>query len=72
MYSDTYEWSGIFGTSTGYTAAQNLPLWYPHWDNTNGFADFIPFGGWTTPVMKQVRDYCKWLVYGCCTILKCF
>lgn len=34
-------------------AAAPLDLWYPHYDKSPSFSDFIGFGGWTTPLIKQ-------------------
>lgn len=37
-------------------AGADFPLWYPHYDKNPSFSDFTPFGGWTTPSMKQYWD----------------
>ena len=29
---------------------------YVHWDGNASFSDFKPFGGWTTPTIKQYKD----------------
>ena len=26
---------------------------YPHYDDSPSFSDFVPFGGWTRPAIKQ-------------------
>jgi hypothetical protein len=52
VYSSTNEWTTIFG-STSFVYGNDLPLWYPHYDNNPSFSDFKSFGGWTTPHAKQ-------------------
>jgi len=39
----------------GTTRFSNLPLWYAHYDGSPSFSDFVPFGGWGRPVMKQYQ-----------------
>jgi len=51
VYTSSAQWSPIMGS--GYTGGKNLPLWYPHWDGSKSFSDFVAFGGWTKPNMKQ-------------------
>ena len=55
IYASAHEWSVVLGsTSTCKEAAKEVPaLWYAHYDNKQTFADFSPFGGWTTPNVKQ-------------------
>jgi hypothetical protein len=50
-YASEYEWSITVGSSC--TSASSTPLWYAHYDNDPSFSDFAPFGGWTTPAVKQ-------------------
>jgi len=52
VYSSSYQWSSIFG-STSYSYGSYLPLWYAHYDNNASFSDFVAFAGWTTPHAKQ-------------------
>lgn len=52
IYSSYYQWESIFG-STSYAYGSNLPLWYAHYDNSKVWTDFVSFGGWTTPAVKQ-------------------
>ncbi len=33
--------------------AASVQLWYAHYDKKQTFDDFKPFGGWTTPNIKQ-------------------
>jgi len=50
IYASESQWKIIMG---GTTIFNSLPLWYPHYDNIQSFADFSQFGGWTRPAMKQ-------------------
>ena len=45
------QWTSIMGDS--YTKGSPFPLWYTQGNNIASFDDFVPFGGWTQPVMKQ-------------------
>jgi len=51
VYTSSSQWDPIMGSS--YTGGSSKPLWYPHYDNSASFSDFVPFGGWTKPAMKQ-------------------
>ncbi|MGW6275728.1 glycoside hydrolase family 25 protein [Streptomyces sp. NPDC055060] len=51
IYTSASQWNPIFGED--FTIASDLPLWYPHHDGVQSFADFTPFGGWTRPQIKQ-------------------
>ena len=50
IYTSNSQWSPITG---GSTAFKKYPLWYPHYDNSASFSDFVPFGGWSKPAIKQ-------------------
>jgi len=50
IYASQYEWTSIMGNWDG---ARFYPLWYPHYDGSPSYSDFVPFGGWTSPSMKQ-------------------
>lgn len=52
MYTSKNSWSTIAGTNSDFSF---LPLWYPHYENTPNptYSDFVSFGGWTTPNVKQ-------------------
>ncbi|KAF7727446.1 hypothetical protein EC973_007515 [Apophysomyces ossiformis] len=52
IYSSYYQWQSITG-SVSYNLASNVPLWYAHYDENLSFSDFSPFGGWSTPSIKQ-------------------
>jgi hypothetical protein len=53
IYSSTYQWSSIFGSTSYAYKADGLPIWYAHYDNKKTYDDFTPFGGWTYPHAKQ-------------------
>lgn len=50
IYSSASQWNPITKSSTD---LGDIPLWYAHWDKKDNFSDFKPFGGFTSPVMKQ-------------------
>jgi GH25 family lysozyme M1 (1,4-beta-N-acetylmuramidase) len=50
IYTSNSQWSPITG---GSTQLSKYPLWYPHYDNNPSFSDFVPFGGWSKPAIKQ-------------------
>ena len=52
IYTDITSWNTIVGI---WTEASDLMLWYAHWNGVTSFSDFVPFGGWTKPSMKQYR-----------------
>ena len=35
------------------TEFSSLPLWYIRWNSNPDASDFVPFGGWKTPLAKQ-------------------
>jgi len=53
VYASEYMWTSIAGSSC--TVGASSPLWYADYDNEPNFDDFKPFGGWTTPTMKQYQ-----------------
>ena len=58
IYASAYMWESIMGSCT---VGSSLALWYAHYDGMQTFSDFSPFGGWSTPAMKQYYDsvgYC--------------
>eukprot|EP01106_Pelomyxa_sp_JSP_P000846 TRINITY_DN1124_c0_g1_i5.p1 TRINITY_DN1124_c0_g1~~TRINITY_DN1124_c0_g1_i5.p1 ORF type:complete len:227 (-),score=69.32 TRINITY_DN1124_c0_g1_i5:182-862(-) len=59
VYASSYMWSKIAGSTCTIASSQGVLLWYAHWDNVLAFTDFTPFGGWTTPTMKQYTDQLK-------------
>jgi len=50
IYTSASQWNPITGSST---ELGDIQLWYAHWDKKDNFSDFKPFGGWTSPVIKQ-------------------
>lgn len=50
MYTSNSQWSPITGGSTAFSS---LPLWYPHYDGNPSYSDWVPFGGWSSPAIKQ-------------------
>ena len=51
VYTSASQWNPIMGS--GYTGGSSYPLWYAHYDGAKDFSDFQPFGGWSSPTMKQ-------------------
>ncbi|KAH3744709.1 glycoside hydrolase family 25 protein [Pelomyxa schiedti] len=51
VYTSKSQWQPIMGSS--YTGGAAYPLWYAHYDNNPSFSDYVAFGGWTTPSVKQ-------------------
>ncbi len=43
------------GSLKGCPAAASQQLWYAHYDNNPSFGDFVAFGGWTKPNIKQFQ-----------------
>lgn len=56
VYTSAYQWGNIMGSGCTVGADNSLPLWYAHYDNNPSFSDFSPYGGWTSPNMKQYYD----------------
>eukprot|EP00048_Salpingoeca_helianthica_P015829 m.228805 g.228805 ORF g.228805 m.228805 type:complete len:237 (+) comp17602_c0_seq1:22-732(+) len=52
VYTSASQWNPIMGDWAG---GAKLPLWYAHYDNSPSFSDFSPFGGWTSPSIKQYQ-----------------
>ena len=53
IYSSQYMWSSIMGSQKACAGLSAYPLWYAHYDKNPSFSDFVGFGGWTKPHMKQ-------------------
>ncbi|OMJ74587.1 hypothetical protein SteCoe_26444 [Stentor coeruleus] len=51
IYSNYYNWQSIVGLN--WSGVSSLPLWYAHYDNNPSFSDFVSFGGWSSPAIKQ-------------------
>lgn len=52
VYTSTYMWGNIMGSSSACTSASSVPLWYAHYDNSASFGDYKKIGGWSKPAMK--------------------
>ena len=52
VYTSKSQWTPITGNSN---ILGNLPLWYAHYDNNPSYSDFVPFGGWSSPSIKQYQ-----------------
>ncbi|GAM21124.1 hypothetical protein SAMD00019534_042990, partial [Acytostelium subglobosum LB1] len=50
VYTSSSQWEPIMGDWSG---GASFPLWYAHYDGSPSFDDFSPFGGWSTPAIKQ-------------------
>lgn len=55
IYASNYMWNQIMGGTDRCAKFMHLPLWYAHYDNLASFTDYKPFGGWTTPTIKQYK-----------------
>ena len=54
VYSQVSEWNAIMGSGDACLAGSSLPLWYVSLKTGEAaYADFVPFGGWKSPFMKQ-------------------
>jgi hypothetical protein len=59
IYSSIHMWTTWMSTDpNGCTSGSSLPLWYPHYQKPAdpSFDDFVEFGGWTKPSIKQYAD----------------
>jgi len=71
IYTSASQWIPIMGEWDG---GSSFPLWYAHYDDNPSFSDFSPFGGWSSPSIKQYEgnldvcgasidaDWCVWCV----------
>jgi len=50
IYSSKSQWDPIMCSSTKFSS---LPIWYAHYDKNPAFSDWVNFGGWTKPAIKQ-------------------
>ena len=53
IYASEYMWQTIMGSLKGCPSVSSTQLWYAHYDNKPTFSDFLPFGGWSKPNIKQ-------------------
>ena len=57
VYSSIYMWNDqTAGASCTAGADNGAPLWYAHYDGRQTFDDFVSFGGWHKPNVKQYND----------------
>jgi hypothetical protein len=48
IYTSSYEWNLVVGSKQACPdVANNIPLWYAHFDNSASFNDYSQIGGWT-------------------------
>jgi len=52
IYSSKAQWTPIMCSTTKFAS---LPIWYAHYDNNPSFSDWVNFGGWTKPAIKQFQ-----------------
>ena len=50
IYVSAHYWEPMFCSTTEFSGFQ---LWWPRYDNKTSTDNFVPFGGWQKPVMKQ-------------------
>lgn len=53
IYASRYMWTSIMGGLDKCTFFGSYPLWYAHYDNNANFNDWVSFGGWKNPTIKQ-------------------
>lgn len=52
IYSSASQWDPIMCDTTEFS---NYQLWWAYYDNDPSFSDFSPFGGWSSPNIKQYK-----------------
>jgi len=50
IYSSKSQWDPIM---CGIAKFNGYPLWYAHYDNNPSYSDWVSFGGWAKPSIKQ-------------------
>lgn len=55
IYASQYMWQSIMGGSRNCPSVASEQLWYAHYDGSPSFSDFVGFGGWTKPAIKQFQ-----------------
>lgn len=53
IYSTYYMWQEIFADPKWVLVPQMVPVWYARYSGGPSFGNYMPFGGWDTPVGKQ-------------------
>ena len=56
IYTSAHYWEPMFCSSTAFSGFQ---LWWPRYNYKPTMDDFVPFGGWQKPVMKQYQGTTK-------------
>jgi len=46
-------WGVVAGSGCTAGASAGAPVWYAHYDGNPSFSDWVPFGGWSHPAVKQ-------------------
>ena len=55
IYASRHFWQVIFGSPDNCAWFYDIPLWYAHYDGEDNYNDWVPFGGWSRPAMKQYQ-----------------
>ena len=50
IYSNNQLWDVVM---CNYMGLNSYKLWWQHYDNRKSFSNFVPFGGWDKPTLKQ-------------------
>jgi hypothetical protein len=59
VFTTPYIWNEFFGSACNSIGSAGFDLWYAHYlqtghvNSTLSFSDFVSFGGWSEPSMKQ-------------------
>jgi hypothetical protein len=56
ILTSQYSWNSIMGEGCFVGADNGLPLWYSDFDYNPNYNDFVRFGNWPAPAMKQYWD----------------
>lgn len=52
VYVQKWFWEQIMGGNWD-VSQYHMPVWYAHYDDRPSYYDWVPFGGWREPAMKQ-------------------
>lgn len=53
IYASNHSWEPLMCGTTDFSG---FKLWWPRYDNKTSIDNFVPFGGWQKPIMKQYLD----------------
>lgn len=56
IYSFAQSWVVAMGSRYACPGFENHRLWYGRGDSSESFNDFLPFGGWQKPAIKQTQS----------------